>query len=187
MGESQLALVAASPLPPPSPPAPATSLSSGPWEPVSGPPRLAPSILPWPGSYSLSTLAPGGQWEESKVSSYPGRGQHPKAIRSRSFLQTQPHPCSAWWGGLWRSGGTAESQGHGYYWSKTMCQKHPLMDGTGPFGLPGRVAPAFGEEACRLACWCAAGWWAVATYGRGSNCTFCSPFLPQTRTVYILG
>lgn len=39
MGESQLALVAASPLPPPSPPAPDTSLSSGPWEPGGGPPQ----------------------------------------------------------------------------------------------------------------------------------------------------
>jgi len=108
------------------------------------------------------------------------------SVRNRGFLQTQPcsHPSGE---SSWGSRGTDDPQGHRDYWSKATCQKHPLMDSTGPFGLAGRVAPALGEEACRLACRCATGWWAPATDGQGSNCTFCSPFPPKTQTVYILG
>lgn len=73
-------------------------------------------------------------------------------------------------GGLWGYRDTAEPQGHRDYWSKAMCQKHPLMDGTGPF-------------ASRKGC-SSSGWWALATDGQGSNHVFCSPFPSKTQTVY---
>lgn len=139
------------------------------------------------------------------MSSCPGRGQCPEAIRAvgeGQMLSANTALCSPQWGGLWGSRGAAEPQGHGDYWSKATCQKHPLMDGTGPFGSRKGCSSSWqgnmpaGVPVCHgLVCWCAMGWcagvpqaWrAVATEGQGSNHAFCSPFPPETQTVSILG
>lgn len=80
-------LVAASPLPPPSPPDWGTSLSPGPWELGNGVTRLSQSTPPW----SLRLVWKGGGRKEA--SSCPGKEQHPKAVQevetNRRFLQTQ--------------------------------------------------------------------------------------------------
>lgn len=177
MDKPQPALVA---LPQP-PRTPACPRGRGSWAAMA---RLAPSIPPWPRSCSLSPPAPGGWWEESKASSCPGRGRCPEVMgkwkRDGCFLQMQP--CSHRSGeGSWGTGGTAEPQGHGDYQSKATCQKHPLMDGTGPFGLPGRAAPAGSEGAGMQQ---AGG---PAADSRGSTCTSFSPFPPKPQTVYTLG
>lgn len=84
---------------------------------------------------------------------------------------------------------SVESQGHDYYWSKAMCQKHSLMDGTEPIGLPGGIAPAVSlvRRGAGWHCWCATGLWPLATGGQGSTCTFYSHFPPKPQTVNILG
>lgn len=86
---------------------------------------------------------------------------------------------------------SVESQGHGYYWSKAKCQKHSLMDGTEPIGLPRGIAPALPlvRKGAGWHCWCATGLWPLATGGQGSTCTcnFCSHFQYKPQIVNILG